>query len=191
MKKTQAMRYHAPHLLWRIAAGALASLLLIVVAGLGYTAARRTQLTQTPTAVAVAGAKEMPVTDVHRTRYGVLSAAQALDDSSAVSGYVIITQVQGYKSIIRVRSTFNRTGDTLAGIEIISQGETEYLGERITTESFGAEFQGRQMPIKLWTSAVKGSPIDGLSGATVSAKAVVDAVNHAHNYLMAMKETGL
>lgn len=175
--------------------GALGLMLLLsvgLVAGSvwGYTALRAGYATPTETAVSLAGAEELPVSAVQTERYHVLSAARALDAAGRVSGYVVVTARQGYKSEIRVQSTFTADGATLAGIRVLSQHETEYLGARIATEGFAADFAGRRMPLKLADSARLGSPVDGLSGSTVSARAVVDGVNDAREFLRAVIQTG-
>lgn len=175
--------------------GALGLMLLLsvgLVAGSagGYAALRADYATPTETAVALVGAEELSVTSPQAEQFHVLSAARALDAAGQVSGYVVVTARQGYKSEIRVQSTFTAAGDTLAGIRVLSQHETEYLGARIATEGFAADFAGRKMPLKLADSAALGAPVDGLSGSTISAQAVVDAVNDARNFLKYSIQTG-
>ena len=155
------------------------------LAGMWYTSARQGELTLQPTQVATVNAQELTVSAEQQAAYRVLSAARALDRQGNTSGYVVITAVQGYKSVIRVQSTFSADGGRLAGIRVLSQNETEYLGERVATEGFTSLFAGRQPPMKLWGSATQGSPIDGLSGSTISAQAVVQAVNNAYGFLQA------
>ena len=50
--------------------------------------------------------------------------------------------------------------------------ETEGVGGKVRQEAFTAQFVGKTPPIAL-------EDIDGVSGATVSTQAVVDAVNEA------------
>ncbi len=169
----------------------LPAMLLALAVGVGlwplarmwYTAVRQAQLTPYLTEVATVAAEELAVSARQQAAYSVLSAARALDRQGGVSGYVVITEAQGYKSVIRVQCTFSPDGERLAGIRVLSQNETEYLGERVATEGFTSLFAGRRPPMKLWGSAAQGSPIDGLSGSTVSAQAVVGAVNNAHAFL--------
>lgn len=131
--------------------------------------------------------QEMTVPPDAAERYGVVSAARALDAAGGLAGYAVITERQGYASVIRVQSTFSADGQRLAGIRVLSQRETEYLGARISTEDFARGFSGRMLPLKLWGSAALGSPVDGLSGSTISAQAVVDAVNNAYAFLQSME----
>ena len=155
------------------------------LAGLWYTSLRQAELTAQPTQVATVDAEELTVSAEQQAAYHVLSAARALDRQGKTSGYVVITAVQGYRSVIRVQSTFSADAQRLAGIRVLSQNETEYLGERVATEGFTSRFAGRKAPLKLWGSAAQGSPVDGLSGSTISARAVVQAVNDAHRFLQA------
>lgn len=172
----------------------LLSFLLMLLGGVGiilggsawYTAVRQPQLSVHQTAVSLAGAQALPVTAQQQEHYGVLSAAQALDAAGNPTGYAVVVQRTGYKSPIRLQVLLTADGRTLAGIRVLSQDETEYLGARIANESFAAGFAGRQLPVKLWTSAAAGSPVDGLTGSTISAQAVVDAVNGAAAYVQAL-----
>ena len=173
--------------------GALGMMLVLSLGALaaalaGYETIRAPYAQSVETAVPLAGAEEMPVSLDEAQRYHVLSAARGLDAAGRVSGYVVVTARQGYKSEIKVQSTFTADGDTLAGIKVLSQQETEYLGARIVTEGFAAGFAGRKLPLKLAESAALGSPVDGLSGSTISAQAVVDAVNDARSFIRESRE---
>lgn len=161
----------------------LISVGLVVLSAWLYTTLRRPYLTSHPTAVAVTGAAPLAVSEEEMTPYGVLSAAHALDEGGNPNGFVVVAAQQGYKSVIRVQCTFTADGSTLAAMRVVSQNETEYLGERVASESFAAPFAGRLLPVKLWTDAAMGSPVDGLTGSTISAQAVVDAVNNAHRFI--------
>lgn len=155
------------------------------LAGVWYTAARQEELSAVSLTVNTANLEELTVPQAERDTYGLLSAARAVDENGHVGGFVVVTVCTGYKSPIRVQSTFSADGRWLAGMRVLSQNETEYLGERVATEAFAAPFKGRKLPVKLSQSAVYGSPVDGIAGATISSKAVVDAVNNAHGFLAA------
>lgn len=184
MTKKQDRRYRGSRRL-------LATLLMLAVsvgtvfaAAVWYHAARADYLTPTEgVTVPLSVARIIPITAQEKDTYHVDSAAQAEDAAGQVTGYLIITTARGYKSDIRVQSTFAADGETLAGIRVLSQDETEYLGTRIESAEFVSLFAGRLAPMKLWGTATLGSPIDALSGSTVSSQAVVDAVNNAYAYL--------
>lgn len=184
MKKKQDLRYRGSRRL-------LATLLMLAVsvgtvfaAAVWYNVARADYLTPADgVVVPLSVARILPITAQEKDTYRVESAAQAEDAAGQVTGYLIITSARGYKSDIRVQSTFAADGETLAGIRVLSQDETEYLGTRVESADFTSLFLGRRAPMKLWGAATLGSPIDAISGSTVSSQAVLDAVNNAYAYL--------
>ena len=184
MTQKQDRRYHGAH---RVLAALLmlaVSVATVFAAGVWYTAARAEFLTAAEgVTVPLSVARVLSVTQEERAMYRVESAAQAEDTAGQVTGFLIITSARGYKSDIRVQCTFAADGKTLAGIRVLSQDETEYLGTRVESTEFTGLFMGRRAPMKLWGSAAYGSPIDAISGSTVSSQAVVDAVNHAYAFL--------
>lgn len=184
MKKKQDLRYRGSRRLLAFALMLAASVGTVFAAAAWYNAARADYLTPTEgVTVPLSVARIIPITAQEKDTYHVDSAAQAEDAAGQLTGYLIITTVRGYKSDIRVQTTFTADGETLAGIHVLSQNETEYLGTRIATAEFTSRFVGRRAPMKLWDTASIGSPIDAISGSTVSSQAVVDAVNNAYAFL--------
>lgn len=177
-------RYRSPHRLPALLLMAALSAALLLAAVLGYPALRRGYLTAHAVPIGTAGARPIAVSAEQAARYHLLSAAELIDQNGAADGYLLVTERQGYKSRIRVQSTFSADGTLLSGIRVLEQNETEYLGVRVATEGFTAQFSGRLAPMRLWTVPMLGSPIDGLSGSTVSSQAVVDAVNDAWRFIL-------
>ncbi len=70
---------------------------------------------------------------------------------------------------------------TISGLAILSQVETPGLGSRIGEEPFLNQFPGQQFSPQLnFTSAGKAdkkNEIDGISGATLSSKAIINILN--------------
>ena len=86
--------------------------------------------------------------------------------------------VIGYGGPVLVRVRLNADG----AIESLNVGEarfaeTDGVGGKVKDESFIRQFVGKTPPLEL------GKDIDGISGATVSSQAVVDAVNQAAEFL--------
>lgn len=162
---------------------AFASVALIALSGWWYTTTRQPFLTAHPTTIAQGHTVPLPVEPTDRDAYGIRSAERVLDRKGQTAGYVLVVERTGYKSTIRMRCRYTADGSTLADLRIVSQDETEYLGSRITAASFLDAFSGRLLPVKLWTGVTPGSPVDGLSGSTVSAQAVVDGVNQGYRFL--------
>lgn len=83
---------------------------------------------------------------------------------------------EGYGGPIGVMVGFNLADDSLAGIGITTLKETPGLGMRITEPKFGGQFAEKKMPVAL---KAQGGEIDAVSGATISSRGTVDAVNGA------------
>lgn len=190
MTKKQHLRYRGKRRTVALLLMLAVSVGVVMLAGFWYRSARAAYLTPNDAVVPLIGAEALSVSEQDKTVYGVESAAQALDADGRAVGYVIVTTVRGYKSAIRIQSTFTADRQTLAAIRVLSQDETEYLGSRIQSAGFTALFEGRLAPVKLWGTATKGSPVDALSGSTISSQAVVDAVNNAYAYLQTAAVTG-
>lgn len=184
MTKKQDLRYRGSRRLLAFLLMLAVSVGMVFAAAVWYNTARADYLIPAEgVVVPLSVARVIPLTAQEKQAYRVETAVQAEDAVGQVTGYLVITTVRGYKSDIRVQSTFAADGETLAGIRVLSQDETEYLGTRIESVDFTALFAGRLAPMKLWGSATLGSPIDTISGSTVSSQAVVDAVNNAYSYL--------
>ena len=92
--------------------------------------------------------------------------------SGQIIGYAVKETVQGYGGSIEVL-TGMETGGILRGISVGGPDfkETEGLGARAKEPEFTDQFAGKTPPLKL------GETIDGISGATITSRAVVDGVN--------------
>lgn len=90
-------------------------------------------------------------------------------------GMVIRSQSAGYAGPIEVLTGIENNG-TLRGIQVggTSFAETEGLGSKVQDVSFTEQFVGMQPPLTL------GEDIDVISGATISSRAVVNAVNDGY-----------
>jgi electron transport complex protein RnfG len=93
-----------------------------------------------------------------------------------VVGYAILsTSTKGYGGDIDVLVGVSPSGKIL-GIEILRHAETPGLGNKIENEEFKNKFKGLDLNDKI---AVKkdGGMIDQFSGATISPRAVAEAVD--------------
>jgi len=88
-------------------------------------------------------------------------------------GYAFLAVGKGYGGDIDILIGLEDE-TTIKGITIISQSETPGLGSRIAESSFASKFAG----LNIGDVALKqdGGEIDGITGATISSGAVVDAV---------------
>ncbi len=66
----------------------------------------------------------------------------------------------------------------ITGIEILSMAETPGLGARIEEPAFKKQFVGRTLKNTKWAVKKDGGDIDQITGATISPRAVTDALHH-------------
>lgn len=98
-------------------------------------------------------------------------------------GYVITTtDKEGYGGDIQITVGITADG-TVNGISILSISETAGLGMRATEPEFYEQYQGKQAEkFVVSKDGGDGEPIDALSGATITSRAVTGAVNAALGY---------
>ena len=88
-------------------------------------------------------------------------------------GYAFLAVGKGYGGDIDILIGLEDE-TTIKGITIISQSETPGLGSRITEDSFANKFAGLNIEDVALTK--DGGEVDGITGATISSGAVVDAI---------------
>ena len=99
------------------------------------------------------------------------------------TGYVITaTDSEGYGGDIQVVVGITADG-TVSGISFLSISETAGLGMNATNESFYGQYVGVQTEkFAVSKDGGDGEPIDAISGATITSRAVTGAVNTALAY---------
>jgi len=101
-------------------------------------------------------------------------------------GYAFLATGKGYGGDIDILVGLEDE-TTIKAITIISQSETPGLGSRIAESSFAAEFTG----VNIDDVALKqdGGQVDAITGATISSRAVIEAVRtQAMEKVKALKE---
>jgi Na+-translocating ferredoxin:NAD+ oxidoreductase subunit G len=90
-----------------------------------------------------------------------------------IVGYAAIAQSQGYKSVIKIMVGIG-VDKKIAGVRILEQSETPGLGTRIENANFYDKFKGLDSA----SAGLKkyNGKVDGITGATISSKAVSDGV---------------
>jgi electron transport complex protein RnfG len=96
-------------------------------------------------------------------------------DGEWVGVAFVVASQEGYGGEIEIMLGVNPQG-TILGIEILDQRETPGLGAKIVQESFRRQFEGRSLADTQWAVRKDGGDIDQITGATVSTRAVVKAV---------------
>lgn len=99
------------------------------------------------------------------------------------TGYVITTtDGEGYGGDIQVTVGITADG-TVSGVSFLSISETAGLGMKATEASFYEQYVGVQTDqFYVSKDGGEGEPIDALSGATITTRAVTGAVNAALAY---------
>lgn len=123
----------------------------------------------------------LPLTDtIEQQESTVMSRYSCLDTSGNEIGQVIILAAKGYGGNISVMVGF-MPDNSVAGIRILSSNETPGLGMRAGEVAFYGQFAGKAVKSFTVTKAKPKSDdeIAAISGATITSKAVTDAVNQA------------
>lgn len=109
----------------------------------------------------------------------------SIDEACKVGedGYVVTTtDKEGYGGDIQVTVGITSDG-TVSGVSILSINETAGLGMRAKEPAFYEQYQGKQTEkFAVSKDGGAGEPIDALSGATITSRAVTGAVNAALAY---------
>lgn len=112
---------------------------------------------------------------------GGLGFAYRVTGNGQVVGYAVKETVQGYGGPIDV--IFGANADmSLRGVSVGGSEfkETEGLGAKAKDPAFTEQFKGKTPPLTL------DGDIDGISGATITSRAVTDGVNNGASKLQAL-----
>lgn len=112
---------------------------------------------------------------------------QALDEDEVlhagkkdgeIVGYTVSVSPQGYGGEINMMVGLDTEGAVL-GVRIISMSETAGLGSKTNDPTFLEQYKGKNQVVSLATSSPDANEIVGISGATISSKAVTRGVSDA------------
>lgn len=115
--------------------------------------------------------------------------AKAQDGS--VLGYIFTTKHHGYGGDVKVMVGIDTT-DKIVAIEVIdASNETPGLGANVLNNSFWEQFKGKTEGLSASKAGASGNEIKAVTGATISSRAVVGAVNTAFDiYKLVTKDGG-
>ena len=111
---------------------------------------------------------------------------QGVDQQGKIVGYAFVGEGNGYGGVVRVLVGVNEASDEIVKIKVLEHSETPGLGSRVEGEDFRNRFVGKTVedPIQV------NQDIDNLSGATVSARAVAQAVREGLRDTVALYRGG-
>jgi electron transport complex protein RnfG len=118
----------------------------------------------------------------------------AIKDGAFAGAAVETMSAAGYGGDISLMLGINAENKTQA-IAILGQKETPGLGANIETDDFKGHFAEKDLAATQWAVAKDGGEIDQITAATISSRAVTEAVKAAIDAYLAnvdvIKETGL
>ena len=103
---------------------------------------------------------------------------EGYDAEKNIVGYVFTTSAKGYGGDIVTMVGVNSDG-MVSGMDFLSISETAGLGMNADTDEFKNQFAGKSGEIGLNKNAPAENEIQALTGATITSKAVTEAVNIA------------
>jgi Na+-translocating ferredoxin:NAD+ oxidoreductase RnfG subunit len=117
--------------------------------------------------------------------YHVNSVELGYDADGNFVAYLVETWEYGFNAEkpITIRSTISADGTLLAEIKVVSQKESEYYGAQIKESYYTDRFTGRTLPLLLSSQSGRGSRVDGISGATYTSTAVMQAIDDANRFV--------
>ncbi|MBI4410326.1 MAG: RnfABCDGE type electron transport complex subunit G [Gemmatimonadetes bacterium] len=105
------------------------------------------------------------------------------DDAETPVGFAITAAEPGFQDVIRLIFGFDPKTGALLGMKVLETKETPGLGDKIEKDSaFVSQFTGVAAPLQgVKKGAGKGKPgeVDLITGATISSRTVVRAINRA------------
>lgn len=123
-------------------------------------------------------------TDLKLSEEGPIKEAYKAKSGENEIGYVFKVTTKGFHGPVDLFVAVS-SEDKITGMKVSSHSETPGLGARIEEESFRSKFT--DLPINELVEIVKTTPskeneVDGISGATVSSKAIGTAINDTINF---------
>ena len=98
------------------------------------------------------------------------------DPAGVHIGYCVETEGKGFGGAIGLMVGYDEKCE-ITGVRVVSHSETPGLGAKITQASFLEQYNGKAEDVTL------GGEIDAIGGATISSRAVNEAINRASKSL--------
>ena len=141
--------------------------------------------------------EKLQIETANKTKVAVLSVADSFSDEKTVelngviytyyegydaekniAGYVFTTSAKGYGGDIVTMVGVNSDG-TVSGMDFLSISETAGLGMNADSDDFKNQFVGKSGEVGVNKNEPAENEIQALTGATITSKAVTEAVNIA------------
>jgi electron transport complex protein RnfG len=113
----------------------------------------------------------------------IITVFDARDTNGDVIGVVLETTAKGYNGDVKVMTGIGPDME-ITGLAVTSNNETPGLGTKVLLDDFTEQFIGGAQGVRFTLKAEETELelIDGVTGATLSSRAVVNAVNRALDF---------
>ncbi|MEW5800808.1 MAG: RnfABCDGE type electron transport complex subunit G [bacterium] len=125
--------------------------------------------------------------DGSRTKTGAVLVYRGLKGDH-VSGVAFEMKSLGFGGEVGVMIGLDPNG-IIRGIEITSMNETPGLGARVAEPAFKQQFQGKSLNVTHFKVKKDGGDFDQVTGATITPRAVVQAVKNGLEFYQKHKES--
>lgn len=135
----------------------------------------------------MAKAAESDITSLNKDYKGITidEVNLAYDKEDKMIGYVYkVSTTQGYKDVITLAVGYTKEG-VVTGIETLSINETAGLGMNAKNPEFKKQFANKKVDSfeVTKTGATEDNQINAISGATITSRAVTNAVNAGIDFI--------
>jgi electron transport complex protein RnfG len=108
-------------------------------------------------------------------------------------GFAFLAEGPGFSAMIRMMVGLNIDRETLSGLEVVEQIETPGLGDKIAKDKFEGQFRALRIKPRIEyiknRKPEKDNQIMAITGATISSRAVVNAINKRLEAVLKALET--
>jgi Na+-translocating ferredoxin:NAD+ oxidoreductase subunit G len=114
-----------------------------------------------------------------------------VDDAGRYVGFALQSGRAGYQDVIAVIFGYDAVNGRVLGMKVLDSRETPGLGDKIEKdESWIAQFRGAVAPLRVVKPGAADAPdeVATITGATISTRAVIEAVNLGIDRYAAMLE---
>lgn len=121
---------------------------------------------------------EIDLTDAAESHPAVTQAYQVEDENGDNIGWLVAARMRGYGGYVPIMAALE-PGGTLRGLRVLANEETPGLGKKIEEPVFLNQFNGKSAQVIFTTKLDEPGreSIDSVSGATISSRAVAEALN--------------
>lgn len=114
-----------------------------------------------------------------------------MDASGVVTGYTMAIRTKGYSANLMLTVGVD-TDNIVQGVDISSHEETPGLGANATAPEFLGQYLGADGPLTVVkTPTGETGEVQALTGATITSRAVTNAVNMAREFYAAVLSEGV